>query len=93
MMGLLILRVVGHDSDVWYARHWEYKLKIRDSRRRCREYYPRCATGKHRLEMLCLTSWKPPCVRMSLLSSFTLPWVIETEVEWDRNSVDYGRDL
>lgn len=25
-----------------------YKLKIRDSRRRRREYYPRCATDEHR---------------------------------------------
>jgi len=31
---------------------WEYKLKVRDSRRRCRKYYPKCATNEHRPELL-----------------------------------------
>jgi hypothetical protein len=43
-----------------YEMRREYKLTVRDSRRRRREYYPRCAT-EHTDWDAVSTSWKPPC--------------------------------
>ena len=52
----------GGVADIARSRSWyvclayetlrEYKLEVRDSRRRLREYYPRYATGRHRRRLM-----------------------------------------
>lgn len=69
-------------------------LEERDLRRRCLEYYPRCATDGHRPKLLYRSSWKPSCC-----GEMSLRWKSCDECgDWDegredRDWVNDRRDL